>query len=144
MRIRKAKKGDAGELIKIGNSVTEFEVDEKGNTFWDKQPLINWIESKKDVILVAEDKRKIVGFVMFACHTPTGKTTWENAWMNPNYRGKGIIDELYNKAEKELKKKGAKYICGLAKPSSKASIKMQKRLGFDEGLKFIWMGKVLK
>ena len=144
MRIRKATIKDADDLINIGNSVEEFKVDSEGNTFWDKKPLVNWIKSNKDIILIAEDKGKIIGFVMFACHTPTGKTTWENAWMHPDYRGKGIIDKLYNKAEIELKKEGTKYIFGLAKPSSKASIKMQKRLGFDEGLKFVWMGKVLK
>jgi len=144
VKIRKATIKDVGTLLKIGNSTEEFEVDKEGNTFWDKEPLLQWIKSNKDVILIAEMNNDIIGFVMFAHHVPTGKVTWENAWINPKYRGQNIINMLYNQAEKELKAKGAKYVCGMTKPTSKASIRMQEKLGFEQGLKFIWMGKFLK
>lgn len=144
VKIRKAKVSDVDKLIEIGSQPEEFEVDDEGNSFWDKEPLINWIKSKNDVILIAELNQEIVGFVMFALHVPTGKVTWENAWINPKLRGKNIVGELYKAAEKELKNKGAKYICGMTKPTSKASIRMQEKLGFEQGLKFIWMGKFLK
>ncbi|MGD9276002.1 MAG: GNAT family N-acetyltransferase [Candidatus Pacearchaeota archaeon] len=144
IKIRKAKVSDVDTLLKIGNKIEEFEVDEEQNSFWTKEQLTNWVKSKNDVILIAESDKEIVGFVTFALHIPTGKVTWENAWINPNLRGKNIVGKLYKKAEKELKDKGAKYICGMTKPTSKASIKMQEKLGFEQGLKFIWMWKFLK
>jgi len=92
-------------------------------------------------MLLAEHKKGVVGFVFFTHHIPTGKVTWENAWVSPKMRGMGIVQELYKKAEECLKRKGSLYICSMTKPSSKASIAMQKKMGFEEQLKFIWMDK---
>ena len=143
MKIRKAKLKDIEQLLKIGRKTEEFEMDKEESFFWSKEQLTNWIKSKDDVTLLAEKDNKIIGFILMAHHVPTGKVTWENAWVDPTERGKSIAKKLYTEAEKKLKRNGAIYICGMTKPSSKLSIKMQEKVGFKQGLKFIWMGKLI-
>jgi ribosomal protein S18 acetylase RimI-like enzyme len=143
MRIRKIKKQDVETILKIGLSTEEFRIKKETSLFWSEKQLLRWIDSKNDVMLIAEDDDKIIGFIFMAHHVPTGKVTWENAWVDPKQRGQNIVGKLYKEAEKELKRKGATYICSMTKPTSKSSIRMQEKLGFDEGLKFIWMGKFI-
>lgn len=139
MEIRSALDTDIEELERIGKSVEEFRVDPKIKGFWTKKQLLKWIESKNDVILIAEEDNKIIGFVMFAHHIPTGKVTFENAWIDENFRGKNIIEELVSKGLKSLKEKGATYLCALSKTDNLASIKFLEKNKFMKGFDFTWM-----
>jgi len=139
MKIRRMKISDISEIIKIGESVKEFRVDSKVRGFWTKEQLGNWVNSKKDSLIVAEKNNKIIGFVMFAHHIPTGKVTFENAWVEKDFRGKEIIERLVEEGIKDLKKKGANYICGLAKTDNFASIKFLEKNKFMKGFDFSWL-----
>lgn len=139
IKIRGMNNLDIPKIIKIGKSVEEFRVDSEVKGFWSKKQLENWIKSKKDSLIVAEEKNKIIGFVMFAHHVPTGKVTFENAWIDKNFRGKGIIEKLVTEGIKDLKKKGATYLCGLAKTDNFVSIKFLERNKFMKGFDFSWL-----
>lgn len=134
-------KNDIPEIMKISRNIDEFQVDPNFKENWSKEQLSNWIKSKRDIMFVAEEGKEIIGFIMLAHHVPTGKVTWENAWVKPNQRGKNIAGKMYKKAEKQLKKLGATYICAMARPTNKASKRMQEKLGFKEGYGFAWMHK---
>ena len=140
IKIRKMKISDISEIIKIGKTIKEFEVDTnlKGY-FWSEEQLNRWINSQKDVLIIAEEEKKIVGFVMFAHHVPTGKATFENAWVDEKLRGGGIIEELVKNGIKDLKKKGVTYICALTKTDNMASIKSFKKNKFRKGYDFSWL-----
>jgi len=139
MNIRKAKLKDVEKLILIGKKVSEFRVDSNVSGFWSQIQLNKWIKSKSDVILIAEELNEIMGFVMFAHHIPTGKATFENGWLHKNYRGKDIISELTKEGLKQLKSKGAKYVCGLVKVKNDNSIKFLEKNKFKKGFDFTWM-----
>jgi len=139
MKIRFMKISDISKIIQIGKSVEEFRVDSKVKGFWSKEQLANWVKSKKDSLIIAEENKEIIGFVLFAHHVPTGKVTFENAWINKNYRGKGIIERLVEEGIKDLKKKGATYLCGLAKIDNFASIKFLEKNKFMKGFDFSWL-----
>lgn len=139
IKIRSMKISDIQDIIKIGKSIEEFRVDSKVKVFWSKEQLENWVKSKKDSLIVAGKDKKIVGFVLFAHHVPTGKVTFENAWIDKDYRGKGIIEDLVKEGIKDLKKKGATYLCGLAKTDNFASIKFLEKNKFMKGFDFSWM-----
>ncbi len=96
IKIRGMKISDIPKIIQIGKSVEEFRVDSKIKGFWSKKQLENWIKSDKDVLLIAEKNNKIIGFVLFAHHVPTGKVTLENAWIDKDFRGKDLIEKLTN------------------------------------------------
>jgi ribosomal protein S18 acetylase RimI-like enzyme len=141
MIIRKAKTSDVPFIRKKGLEVKEFQVIANMHGFWSKKDLINWIKSKNDIFLVAEEKKKIIGFVMFALHVPTGKVTLENVWVDPKHRGRKIASKLLKEAEKILKKKGNFYLCSLVKTDATASIKFHEKNKFKKGYKFIWFYK---
>jgi len=139
IKIRKMKISDISEIIKIGLSVEEFKVDSKVRGFWTKEQLENWIKSKKDSLIVAENNNKIIGFVMFAHHIPTGKVTFENGWIEKGFRGNGTIERLVEEGIKDLKKKGANYVVGLTKTNNFASIKFLEKNKFMKGFDFSWL-----
>lgn len=139
MKIRKMKTSDIPEIIKIGREIEEFRVDPKIKGFWSKEQLKKWIKSKKDSLIIAKENNKIIGFVIFAHHVPTGKATFENAWLDKDYRNKGIIENLVKEGIKDLRKKGANYLCALAKTDNLASIKFLEKNKFMKGFDFSWL-----
>lgn len=139
IKIRSMKIQDISNIILIGKSVEEFRVDSKVKGFWSREQLENWVKSKKDSLIVAEKDKKIIGFVLFAHYVPTGKVTFENAWIDKDYRGKGIIGDLVKEGINDLKKKGATYLCGLAKTDNFASIKFLEKNKFMKGYDFSWL-----
>ncbi len=144
MRVRKAKQKDILELIKIGKDIKEFDISSEAGGFWPKEILKEWINSKNDVILIAEENEKIIGFVMFSFHKPTKKATWENAWVSKEFQNRGIATKLMKEAIEILKKNGMKYICSLIKEDSKKSIKLHEKNNFKKGYKFWWFYKIIK
>ena len=143
IKIRNANVKDAIKLISIGKKVEEFKVDRNTKGWWSKEQLEKWARSKSDVILVAEEDKRIVCFVMFAHHTPTGKVTYENGWVDKKYRGKEIISELTKIGLKKLKAKGARYICGLVKKDNINSITFLEKNKFKKGFDFTWMHRTI-
>ncbi len=141
IKIRKASKRDVKKLILIGKNVDEFQLGDSMKGFWSKSQLERWIKSRYDAILVAEEGKNIIGFVMFAHHVPTGKVTFENGWVHPDYRGKDVISNLTRKALKGLKRTGAKYVCALPSVKNINSIKFLEKNKFKKELDVKWMDR---
>lgn len=139
MIIRKAKKEDISAIIAIGEKVKEFRVASKIKNFWSRKQLLRWLTSRSDVFLVAEERDKIIGFAMFAHHVPTGKVTFEDFWIHKNHRGEKVGSRLFNEGIKQLKKKGAIYLCSLIKEDSKSALTFHKKFKFKKGYKFWWL-----
>jgi ribosomal protein S18 acetylase RimI-like enzyme len=144
IKIRKAKNSDINSLILIGKRENEFRVGSRGPGFWGKGQLEKWIGSKSDVVLVAEETKgnKLIGFAFFAHHIPTGKVTYENAWVDKDYRGRHIILELTKVGLNKLK--NAKYVSAAVKEKNIKSVNFLRKSGFREGFIFKWMYKKLK
>lgn len=140
IRIRKMNISDISQIIKIGMVTKEFEVDSKfKGFFWTKKQLEKWANSKKDALIVAEREKKIIGFIFFAHHVPTGKVTLENAWIEKKFRGKGLIEKLTEEGINILQKNGAIYLCSLAKTDNTSSIKFLEKNKFNKGYDFVWL-----
>jgi len=141
MKIRQAKKEDIEKIHSIAKKVKEFQVDPNMEGFWSKKDLEKWAKSKKDVFLVAEDNKQIVGFVTFTLHVPTGKVVFENAWVHRDYRKKRLASKLYREGIKQIKKKGGNYLIALVKEDAKSSMVFLKKNNFKKGYKFWWFHK---
>lgn len=143
LKIRKIDLNDIDEILKISTNVKEFQVDPEVLGFWSKTQFLNWVKSTSDVCLLAENDGKIVGFILFALHVPTGKINFENAWIHKDYRSKGIFENLFAEGVYLAKKLGGTYICALTKIDNIASINALKKTGFIEGYEFKWMHRLL-
>lgn len=141
MKIRQMKLSDIPTILTIGRNTEGFRVDESSDhCFWSEDQLKRWVASD-DVNLVAECDNRVVGFVLTAHHRPTGKVTWENQVVLPEYRGRGIGQALVTEMEKYLKAEGAVYLHALTKTNNPHLSHYEKLL--ETGETFVWLGKFL-
>lgn len=140
--IRKMFPSDAQQVHALGGNIEEFRtVPGSSNCFWPIETLEAIAE--KEIAYVVEDHEKIVGFLIATYQPTTHKLTWENIYIQPKYRGKGIFNQCWTHAEKEARTRGATYVCGLVEENNIQSQKMLEKEGFTKGKKYIWTEKVL-
>lgn len=143
MEIRKAKKGDLNKISKIGNEVREFKVGKDVVTFWPKKTLAKIIASKKDLIFIAEQEKKIIGFIIVNYNSVFGKAIIENVIVRKEFRKMGIAKELLDNVLRQLKKQRCSYVSALANSKEKEAINWYIKRGFNKGDNFVWMDIIL-
>jgi ribosomal protein S18 acetylase RimI-like enzyme len=140
--IRKLEKSDIDTVVKQG--LTESAFNTESGAFWTKEQLESWSESKDDVLLVAEINEEVIGFALFASHTPTKKVTWENLYVLPEYRKMGIAKALTEGGLHKIKELGHKYVMLCANSDDNESfLKFMETFGFKVGPKVLWVDKVI-
>jgi len=138
--IRRMKPQDVEEVYNLGISETRFRVgSEEQAGFWTKEQLDSWVRSDSDVLLVAEQEAKVVGYALSHYHLPTKKATFDNLHVNPNYRGLGIGHNLTSELVKALRNQGAFYICTLVESDNNTIVRVLEKSGFKKGKTMIWM-----
>jgi ribosomal protein S18 acetylase RimI-like enzyme len=140
--IRRVAEKDIDGLLAIGREVPEFAVSKLG-TFWSKEQLLLWSKSKDDLMLIAVQEEKIIGFAFFAVHKPTSKATFENLWVHPDYRHEKVARRLMEVSSHELELLGVTYIAALIADHNKAIMKFLEANGFVIGEKVIWIDKMV-
>ena len=147
MNIKKATSKDFNKLYKLGLKTKEFQVN-PNELFMAKDEFESRIKDKNDLLLLAEENNKILGFILFGLKDADRPMKNKCACLtylvvNQKYRKKGIAQILYNESIKKLKKKKIKIIYGWACEESKSIRKFVKKQGFLEGNKYIWIEKKL-
>lgn len=142
MIIQKMTLEDVATILWIGNCVSAFEVAEQ-DCFWSREELENWIRADEDVLLVARENDKIVGFTLSTLHRPTGKATWENLYVLPDFRSKGVGRQLIEDLCLKLKQKDALYMCFFVRAENLEEVSYFQHRGFGRGFNFVWFGKHL-
>lgn len=133
---------DVEFVHKVGMNVKQFEVS-PNSRFWTKEDIFQWIKSKDDVILVLEEKNKIIGFIMATVHKPTEKALIENLYIDEKFRGNKLSLKLVNKCLDLLKEKGCSYVFALVKLYNKEVVKLFESFNFNKGYDFSWVEKKL-
>src|SRR5688572_1761407 len=105
MLIQPLTRADIPEICRIGQSEPAFAVAE-GAAFWTAAQLESWIDTGNDVLLVTKQESKIVGFALSTLHSPTGRATWENLWVDPAVRKSGVGAALTKELLRQLKERG--------------------------------------
>lgn len=140
--IRKMNIEDIDEVYNLGINQSAFKTD--SGSFWTSVQLKNWVESDMDVLLVAEQDNKIIGFTFFAGHIPTKKVTWENLYIIPEYRKNGIAKDLTTEGLKQIKSLGYVYVMGCVNADDQGKfVKYVEQFGFKDGGQTTWIDKVL-
>lgn len=143
VQIRRMQVEDVGYVREIiTQKKDEFSVSDVSYG-WAEEQLERWVNNKDDVLLVAEDQGKIVGFVTSQYHKPTGKVTIENIYVVEEQRRKDIGTNLMKECLKQLKEKGASYVCGMVKTDNQGTIEFLEKQGFNRGYDFAWIEYIL-
>lgn len=147
IKIRKATTKDFNSLYKLGLSAPELKV-ENDVPFMDR-PEFKWhITSPDCLMLVAENKKKIVGFVCINSRSADSPrkdavACFVYTVVDQKYRRHGIGHMLYETAESILKKRGVKYLYGWAHAKAKGILALKIEAGWKIGNNFIWSSKDL-
>jgi ribosomal protein S18 acetylase RimI-like enzyme len=141
MNIRQAQTTDVSAIYDLGKNVSEFSVNDETVIFWPKDLLANAIESDDVLLLVAEDKNVIVGFVIINYSHGLKKALIENIYVHPDMRARGIGDQLLQKMFELLPGMGCGYVVTLVPLDADGAISLYERSGFDRGESFLWLDK---
>lgn len=144
VRIRPATEKDAKEIYWIG-------LDEEGaavspdTRFYGKKYLKDWIKNASDdsILLVAEVKKQIVGFLLANVMQKTW-IMWENLAVRKGFRHQGVGSALLERLLRETKKRKIDYIGGWAREGNEEIFDFLKKRGFERGSKFFWVERKTK
>lgn len=134
------KANDVPSVIYLGKGQKEFTFEHQ--SFWLEEQLVSWCNSNEDVCLVAEHNNQIVGFSLYAMHTPTKKVTWENLYVIPEMRNSGVGAKLIEEGLKQIKEKEYTYIVGCVNAENKDIFATYlEKFGFKKGHQMLWVDK---
>lgn len=140
--IRKMSSKDVEEVYNLG--IIQKEFSSENGTFWTKEQLSQWCQSSNDVLIVAEQDKKIVGFSLYAVHVPTGKVTWENLYVISSARKTGVASALIKEGHKQIKALGYKYIASCVNADDQRSFALfAEKFGFKKGNKVLWIDQII-
>ena len=143
MDIKTATLEDVDTIIKLGNSVNEFQVSDEVVTFWPKDILIDCIKSKNNPILVAKENKQIIGFIIANYNPSFKKAIIENIFVNPDFRGKKVGNLLLDNLLDELKELGCEYVCSITEIENNVAVKFYLNNNFSKGINCVWIDKIL-
>ena len=141
-KIRIAKKADIEAICQIGKKAPELSFS-KEMSFHDKSEFVEFVKHpKENILLVAEVKGQIVGFV----YAKIMSKTWcllDSLAIKKQYQNQGIGTQLLEETYKILKKNKVTYIQILEQINKKKTRLFWKKQGFKEKQAFIWADKNL-
>ena len=150
MIIRRLRKNDKAELFrlfvefenyyqtqKVFSEITH-EVEKYKDTKKAMMKFANkYVNGKNIIAYVAEEKNKLIGFVVGDIRKHTDKVLSKEGFIkelfvSPNFRKQGIGKTLFNALIKEFKKQGCTYLGLDAFSDNKATIDIYHKLGFQD------------
>jgi len=143
MKIRIATLKDINEIIKIGNSVNEFQVSDKVVAFWPKSVLIDCVKNKQNPIFVAEEGQRIIGFIISNFNPYFKKAIIENIFVIKEYRSKSIGKALLKSLLDKLAALKCEYVCALVEEKSEIAVDFYIKNGFNKGINCVWLDTIL-
>lgn len=139
MNIRKATSIDVEQIRNLGNSTKEFETSNGVVLFRPKEIIQNCINKNDVLILVAEEKTEIVGFIIANLNCSLKKAELENLVVREDTRKLGIWTELMKIMLEELKELQIENVVGL----TNTLVEFLQQFGFEKGNQFFRMDVTL-
>lgn len=97
------------------------------------------LESENCVFLVAEEEGRIIG-VVFGSHD--GRKGWINRLaVDPEFRRRGVAQDLILKVEERLKKKGIQVFSTLIFKSNRSSMNLFSKMGYKADPSILYLSK---
>lgn len=134
MVIRKMKIKDVVQVVDLGKDMPESQFSED-DVFWSPATLKKWIKARDGILLVVEDKKKVIGFALSFFSRSTGVVELEDIFVVPKYRSAGVGTSLIQELIKIAKNRGGTYLYLLVKSNNKKAIHFYQKF-FNEGFQF--------
>jgi ribosomal protein S18 acetylase RimI-like enzyme len=116
---------------------------DKESKWYSKEGIKEWIEHPlNDVLFAARVDGVLAG--MSTTHILHGWAFCDGLYVSPDYRKLGIGRMLLEKTEERVKALHVGNLSLLCDTENTAGLALYEKVGFKEGLKFIWMYKNLK
>lgn len=141
MKIRFASPADVDDLYALALETPEFLMSARG-AFMFKKEFVSLVRSPRCVVLVAERRGRVAGFVIGrrkAIHI--GGIIL--LMVRKRERGGGVGSRLVKEVQRELKRRGAEYVELYVRADHPESTVFWKRMGFQPGYLFWFMEKRL-
>ena len=138
MKVRRAKLKDCKVVSELAKSP------ELRDNLGKNVPLkyFNEIVKKNKLFLVAEENKKVVGFILG--EFLLGRVVYIHLLgVNKAFRGRGIGRKLFENLKDEAKKKKSIYLFFFTQKQYKGSIKFRNSLGISRGKEYISFGQDL-
>lgn len=143
VRIRKGKLSDLKELMTFLNTTPELRSGKEKETYKEFFVKSYLKDTKMNLFLIAEDKGKMIGFLMAELWKGKKNSFISDIFVIPEYRKQRVASKLMNEHQKTCKKLGIVSIIGLVLTNNKKMQKYMKKRGFRKGLKFYFYQKDL-
>jgi ribosomal protein S18 acetylase RimI-like enzyme len=143
MNIRDATLQDINSIINLGKDVKEFDTTKEVVSFWPRHIIENCINSKNDILMIAEENNKLIGFIIIQNSITFKKAVIENIFVHKDYREKGIAQKLLQKSIRKLKELKCEYIATFVKENNIVPTNFYLKNKFNKGEKFIWLDYIL-
>jgi len=140
LKIRAYRKEDASMVYKIIEETEELHVCGLHNS---EKAVQSWhIDRADDIILVAEENNKIVGFILAMLNQPEpGCAVLDYLAVTPECRGRRIGSQLLQKCFRILQDRRVSFVCLSVKADLKRSINFWEKHGFKGKEHMLWMYK---
>jgi len=141
--LRRMKEEDIPEIVRLGRAEESSGTGEVIGwpDFWSKEILETWFNKPKNILLVAQGKGQIIGFLVVVVHQSTKKAVLEKLYVRREHQGKGLGSEFLKEGFKELKERKIDHLCLICKKTNQAAIDFLLEHDFRRGYEFIGLEK---
>ena len=143
MKIRKGRLSDLNEIHKMLNESEELHGTENKEEY-PKYRIRETLKDKIESVLVAEENKKLVGFLIAEVWRKKRYSYISNIFVKPDYRKKGVASELIKNHEDNCKKLGINGIFALVLVNNKKMQSFMKKYNYKKGKEFLYYEKELK
>ncbi|MFO7710670.1 MAG: GNAT family N-acetyltransferase [Candidatus Woesearchaeota archaeon] len=143
MEINTATLEDIDTIIRLGNTVNEFQVSNEVITFWSKNVLVDCIKSANNPILIAKENNQMIGFIIANYNPVFKKAIIENIFVDPDFRGKEVGRLLLDNLISQLKGLGCEYVCSLTEITNDSTVRFYLKNNFNKGIDCVWLDRIL-
>ena len=142
--IRLANNSDIKEIYEIVNKVKELKDYNKGEEYpiyWVRNVIKN---KKENLVLVYEKDKNFAGFLIAHLLYSNKDAIRNNIYVKPEFRRKGIANELVMEYEKRIKKLGFDFSISFVNVKNKKMQNFNDKHGYLKGNKFFAYYKWIK
>lgn len=142
IKVCQARKKEAAKICALGRKIKELSASEKAR-FHKEKDIEEWIKKPKDnIILVAFDEKKFIGFLLAKIMSSQWSMI-DSLAVDPAYREQGIGSLILNELFNILEKKEVWYVQAFVRTENIKGRKFWQEKKFKEGKKFIWLERNL-
>ena len=141
--IRRMRKEDVDEVIKLAINTKEIKTGTGSPQFYSKKTLLKWINGPSDILLVAKKQGNVVGFSL-AAYNPYSRDGYLHvSVVREENREEGIGSEMLKTTLETMARQGCNHVFAMAKPDNVPILNLLRKHGFEVGEQFNYVERTL-